>query len=117
MNRCPITYEPLADHQSYSPQGLRLLNRNLNSLAALELTAQEQRQEAINRAGKMSIQGLQLKLSAVLRISQGRFEIVDRRGRYIFKPQSLDFAELPENEDLTMRMAAVVGIEVPLHGL
>src|SRR5258707_3998789 len=117
MNRCPITYEPLADHQTYSPQGLRLLNRSLKSLAPLEFTAEEQRQEAISRAGKMSIQGLQLKLSAVLRISQGRFEIVDRGGRYILKPQSLDFPELPENEDLTMRMAAVAGIEVPVHGL
>ncbi len=117
MNRCPITYEPLADRQSYSPQGLRLLDRSLNSLAPLEFTAEEQRQEAISRAGKMSIQGLQLKLSAVLRISQGRFEIVDRGGRYILKPQSLDFPELPENEDLTMRMAAVAGIEVPVHGL
>ncbi len=117
MNRCPITYEPLAGHQAYSPQGLRLLNRSLKSLGPLEFTAQEQRQEAINRAGKMSIQGLQLKLSAVLRIRQGRFEIVDRGGRYILKPQSLDFPELPENEDLTMRMAAVAGIEVPVHGL
>jgi serine/threonine-protein kinase HipA len=65
----------------------------------------------------MSIQGLQLKLSAVLRITQGRFEIVDRGGQYILKPQSLDFPELPENEDLTMRMAAAVDIEVPVHGL
>src|SRR5882724_9782789 len=98
MNRCPITYEPLEEDQTYSPQGLRLLNRNLKSLAPLEFTAEQQRQEAISRAGKMSIQGLQLKLSAVLRISQGRFEIVDRGGRFILKPQSRDFRELPENE-------------------
>jgi len=117
MNRCPITYEPLADHQTHSPQGLRLLNRSLKSLAPLEFTAEQQRQEAISRVGKMSIQGLQLKLSAVLRISEGRFKIVDRGGQYILKPQSLDFPQLPENEDLTMRMAAVVGIEVPVHGL
>ena len=117
MNRCPITYEPLAGDASYSPKGLKLLNRNLTSLAPLEFTAEQQRQEAISRAGKMSIQGLQLKLSTVLRITQGRFEIVDRGGQYILKPQSLDFPELPENEDLTMRMAAAVGIEVPLHGL
>ena len=117
MNLCPITYEPLAEGQTYSPAGLRLLNRNLKSLAPLEFTADQQRQEAINRAGKMSIQGLQLKLSAVLRITEGRFEIVDRRGRFILKPQSVDYAELPENEDLTMRLAAAVGIEVPLHGL
>jgi serine/threonine-protein kinase HipA len=117
MNRCPITYEPLTDEATYSPEGLRLLHRNLTSLAPLEFTAEQQRQEAISRAGKMSIQGLQLKLSAVLRITEGRFEIVDRRGQYILKPQSLDFPELPENEDLTMRMAAAVEIEVPVHGL
>jgi serine/threonine-protein kinase HipA len=117
MNRCPITYEPLADNATYSPKGLKLLHRNLTSLAPLEFTAEQQRQEAIRRAGKMSVQGLQLKLSAVLRITQGRFEIVDRGGQYILKPPSLDFPELPENEDLTMRLAASVDIEVPVHGL
>jgi serine/threonine-protein kinase HipA len=117
MNRCPISYEPLAGNADYSPQGLRLLDRTLTALARLEFTAEQQRQEAINRAGKMSVQGLQLKLSAVLRIKQGRFEIVDRGGRFILKPPSLDYPELPENEDVTMRMAAAVGIEVPVHGL
>ncbi|MBL9167383.1 MAG: HipA domain-containing protein [Verrucomicrobiales bacterium] len=117
MNRCPITYELLPDGSTYSRAGLRLLNRNLASLAPLEFTAEQQRQEAIHRAGKMSIQGLQLKLSVVLRITEGRFEVVNRGGRYILKPQSLDFRELPENEDVTMRMAAVVGIKVPVHGL
>jgi serine/threonine-protein kinase HipA len=117
MNRCPITYKPLPDGVTYSQRGLKLLNRNLASLAPLQFTAEQQRQEALSRAGKMSLQGLQLKLSAVLRITEGRFEVVNRGGRYIFKPQSLDFSELPENEDVTMRMAAAVGIEVPLHGL
>jgi serine/threonine-protein kinase HipA len=53
----------------------------------------------------------------VLRITQGRFEVVNRGGQYILKPPSLDFPELPENEHLTMRTAAAVGIEVPVHGL
>jgi serine/threonine-protein kinase HipA len=117
MNRCPITYEALPDGATYSQRGLKLLNRNLASLAPLEFTAGQQRREAMNRAGKMSIQGLHLKLSVVLRVTEGRFEVVDRGGRYILKPQSLDFPELPENEDVTMRMAAGVGIEAPVHGL
>jgi serine/threonine-protein kinase HipA len=96
---------------------LKLLNRNLASLADLEFTAAQQRQEAISRMGKMSISGVQLKLSAVLRIKEGRFEVVTRGGRHILKPPSVDFAELPENEDVTMRMAAAVGIEVPVRGL
>jgi serine/threonine-protein kinase HipA len=117
MNRCPITYEPLAEGVDYSVEGLRLLDRNLRSLARLEFTAEEQRHEAISRVGKMSVQGTQLKLSAVLRIKQGRFEVVDCSGRFILKPPSLDYPELPANEDVTMRMAAAAGIEVPLHGL
>jgi len=117
MNRCPITNEPLAEEATYSSPGLRRLHRNLKCLAPLEFTAEQQRQEAISRAGKISVQGLQLKLSAVLRITQGRFEIVNRGARYILKPQSLDFPELPENEALTMRMAAAANIEVPVHGL
>jgi serine/threonine-protein kinase HipA len=107
----------MADAQVYSEKGLKLIHRGLKSLAPLEFSAEQQRQEAINRAGKMSIQGLQPKLSAVLRVSEGRLEIVDRGGRYILKPQSADYPELPENEDLTMHMASAVGIEVPLHGL
>lgn len=117
MNRCPLTYEPLPDGATYSRNGLKLLNQKLATLSPLDLTVEQQRQQAIERAGKMSVQGVQLKLSMVLRITEGRFEVVDRGGKYILKPQSRDFLELPENEDVTMRMAAMVGIEVPLHGM
>ena len=116
MKRCPITYEAIADGD-YSEAGLKLLDSKLQSLALLEYTAEEQRQQAIERVGKMSIQGVQLKLSAVLKVKEARFDIVNRNGRYILKPPSKDFPELPENEDLTMRLAAAVDIEVPLHGL
>ena len=117
MKRCLITYEPFEGDGDYSVSGLKLLDRNVTSLAPLSYTAAEQRQEALERAGKMSIQGVQLKLSAVLRVKAGAFDVVDRNGRFILKPPSLDFPELPENEDLTMRLAAAVGIEVPVHGL
>jgi serine/threonine-protein kinase HipA len=117
VKRCLITYEPIKGVGDYSARGLKLLDRNLTSLAPLGYTATEQRQEALERAGKMSIQGVQLKLSALLKVKAGAFDVVDRSGRFILKPPSLDFPELPENEDLTMRLAAVVGIEVPVHGL
>lgn len=115
MNRCPITYEPCEG--TYSSNGLRLLSRHLASLQPLSFTSQELRQEAAARAGKMSIQGVQPKLSARLLIKEQRFALVDQGGQYILKPQTADYDEVPENEDLTMRLAALVGIEVPLHGL
>ncbi|MFD2939853.1 HipA domain-containing protein [Flavobacterium notoginsengisoli] len=116
MNRCPITYELCRDGL-YSSKGLRMLSPKLNSFHNLPFSASEQRQEAVNRASKLSIQGVQPKLSAVLSIKKEQFEIVDQFGNFIIKPQSDIFPELPENEDLTMRMAKLYGIEVPLHGL
>lgn len=114
---CPITYEPLLEGEHYSKKGLRLLSPQLKNLRALPFDAEELRVEARKRAHKLSIQGVQLKLSAKLRPSAGLFEITDVGGRFILKPPHELYPELPENEDLTMRLASLVGIETPLHGL
>lgn len=116
MNRCPITYH-LCEDNRYSEKGLKLLSPSLKRLDLLNFTAEELRAEAMQRASKMSIQGVQPKLSAILNIKDGLFEIVDKGGKYILKPQHHIFPELPQNEDLTMRLAASIGIGVPLHGL
>jgi serine/threonine-protein kinase HipA len=117
MKRCPITYEKISNHENYSQRGLRLLSPQLNHLNPLDLNADEQRQEAIARVGKMSIQGVQKKLSAKLKVKEGCFEIVDQNGHYILKPQSDIYPELPENEAITMTLAKTLGLEVPVHGL
>jgi len=116
VNRCPITYE-LCGNQHYSLKGLRLLSPALTNLANLDLSAGELRTEAMVRASNMSIQGVQPKLSAILNIKKGMFDIVDKNGRYILKPQHHLFRELPMNENLTMHLAATIGIRVPLHGM
>jgi serine/threonine-protein kinase HipA len=116
MKRCPITYEPCGD-QKYSPKGLKLLSTNLKGLQDIPLTQEDQLKEAASRAIKMSIQGVQPKLSAKLKIKEERFEIVDRGGEYILKPQNSYYPELPENEDLTMKLAKLIGIEIPIHGM
>jgi serine/threonine-protein kinase HipA len=116
MKRCPITYE-LCGESLYSEKGLKLLAPTLRGLKTLQFTAAEQREEAFHRSVKMSVQGVQPKLSAILDIKNECFEIVDQHGRYILKPQNDKYPELPENEDLTMRLAQCIGLEVPLHGL
>lgn len=115
MSRCPITYQSCDG--LYSAKGLKLLSRHLTDLQELPFSAQELRREAAARSDKMSIQGVQPKLSARLNIKKQRFDLVDRDGRYILKPQILEYQEVPENEDITMRFASMAGIEVPLHGL
>jgi len=117
LHRCPITYQHLSQGEKYSAEGLKELSPRLSRLEDLPLSAQEQRMEARKRAHKMSIQGVQAKLSAKLNIKEGRFEIVDVGGKYILKPPHELYEQLPENEDLSMRLAATLGIEVPLHGM
>ena len=116
MNRCPISYE-LCGTDRYSAKGLRMIAPKLTHLNDLPYTAAELRQEAANRARKLSIQGVQPKLSAAISIVDQEFKIVDQFGTYIIKPQNDLFPKLPENEDVTMRMAKVFGLKVPFHGM
>ena len=116
MNICPITYQPCGE-ENYSADGLKLLSRNLVQLNNLPLTQEEQLRESAARADKMSLQGVQPKLSARLNVKDGSFEIVDRNGEYILKPQNNFYPELPENESLTMKLAQMVDIELPSSGM
>lgn len=115
MNKCPITYENCEG--KYSQKGLKYISRKLTDLKDLNYSAEEQRHEAAKRATRMSIQGVQPKLSAVVNIQQSKFEIVDIKGKYIIKPQHHIYPQLPENEDLTMKMASKCGIVTPVHGM
>ncbi|MCP4152222.1 MAG: HipA domain-containing protein, partial [bacterium] len=118
LTRCPITYEALENTGTlYSLSGLKQLSRSLHHLEAFPYSAEEQVREAAQRATKMSVQGVQPKLSALLDVKKSTFQVVNRYGRYILKPQNMLFPELPQNEDLTMKLAKIAGIEVPLHGM
>ena len=117
MAVCPITLKEMVDGATFSPEGLRLLHPRLKHLEPLDLTHEEQLRQARLRADKMSIQGVQPKLSAVLSVNEGRFQIVDSGGRFILKPNPPPYAEVPQNEALTMTMAKTAGIDVPPHGL
>ena len=71
--------------------------------------------------GQTTLTGVQAKLS--LDIKKGgrneaeRFTIVGLWGRYILKPQTERFANLPELEDLTMHLAEIAKIQVVPHSL
>jgi serine/threonine-protein kinase HipA len=116
MNRCPITYE-LVNNQKYSENGLRLLSKSLQNLKDFPFTPREQIQMAAEYVSKLSIQGVQPKLSVKLNVKKEMFEAVEKKGTYIIKPPHHLYDEVPQNEDLTMRLAKIVGIEVPFHGM
>lgn len=66
-----------------------------------------------------TLTGVQPKLSLNLQKHEGsqRLTIVGLWGAYIFKPQTSRFAELPENEDLTMHLAEIAGLKTAQHSL
>ena len=74
--------------------------------------------EQIIRA-QTTLTGVQPKLSLNIQKHEGsqRLTIVGLWGAYIFKPQTSRFAELPENEDLTMHLAEISGIRTAQHSL
>ncbi|MEI6805547.1 MAG: HipA domain-containing protein [Myxococcaceae bacterium] len=116
MNRCPVTLE-FCGNEKYSKQGLALLSPKLVSLQDFPYTAKEQLEQAAEHASRLSIQGVQPKLSVKLNVSKKSFEIVDQFGTFIMKPPHVIYPELVENEDISMRLAKTVGIETPLHGM
>jgi len=73
--------------------------------------------EAQKMVGKMSISGVQPKLSVIQNRKKGQLNVVERGGFYILKPPTERFESLPENENLCMNIASAYGIEVPPHGL
>ena len=66
-----------------------------------------------------TVPGVQAKLSMDIQKIEHttRFTIVGLSGKYILKPQTEQYAELPENEDLTMHLAEQTGIAVVPHCL
>jgi len=86
-------------------------------LPAIDVSLGELHKIAVKMAGKMSISGVQEKVSLKLSSDKRRLIVAATGGRYILKPESSRFSALPQNEHLAMRLASLVGIEVPSFGL
>lgn len=122
MDKCLYCYKPLAEgetdyhkscarniFESSTAPTLPYTRDNINELAREIVTA------------STTVTGVQAKLS--LDIARGkagkqpRFTIVGLWGRYILKPQTDRFSNLPENEDLTMHLAEAAGIKTVPHSM
>jgi serine/threonine-protein kinase HipA len=116
MSLCPITYKE-TENGIYSREGLNLINRSLTSLEIIPLTQDELRSEAVKYAAGLPFSGRSPKLLLNLNLKLNSFYIAPAKGKFILKPQSVNFASLPENESLTMHLAKEAGIEIPDCGL
>lgn len=121
MERCLYCYQPLEQHETdfhsrcskkifgtVIPPVLPYSKADIESLA-LEVVRSQ-----------VTITGVQPKLSVDLKKEKGgekRFTIVGLWGGYILKPQTEQYANLPENEDLTMHLARLAKINTVPHSL
>ena len=122
MNKCLYCYKPLAKGEAdYHKACARKIfeSATVPVLPYTRANIKELAREIVTAS--TTVTGVQAKLSLDISRSQAgehqRFTIVGLWGRYILKPQTDRFANLPENEDLTMHMAEAVGIKTVPHSL
>ena len=120
MCKCLYCYQELEEGQKdYHPGCVRKFF-GTSEVPLLEYCHEDldQLAEQVIRA-QTSLTGVQPKLSLNLSKHEGcsRLTIVGLWGEYIFKPQTEDYPQLPENEDLTMHLAQAAKISVVPHSL
>lgn len=122
MNKCLYCYKPLAKGEAdYHKACARKIfeSATVPVLPYTRANIKELAREIVSAS--TTVTGVQAKLSLDISRSHAgehqRFTIVGLWGRYILKPQTDRFANLPENEDLTMHMAEAAGIKTVPHSL
>ena len=83
----------------------------------IDFGLEEMSQKAQKLTGKLSISGVQPKLSVKFDKKSNSLIPVAEGGVYILKPQISAFPNIPENEQCCMDMAEEFKIDVPLHCL
>jgi serine/threonine-protein kinase HipA len=113
-NHCNICGKACESEGRYHPACLRRLF-GTPTLPTIELSQRDVLAKAQEMAGRMSISGIQPKLS--LSRHGSHLVPVAAGGQFILKPQTERFPLLPENENLCMVMATIAEIQVAEHGL
>ncbi len=86
-------------------------------LPSIDFSLAEISQKAQRTSGRLSISGVQPKLSMKLDRKNNSLISVAEGGEYILKPQVMTFPNIPENENCCMDIAGSFGIDVPPHCL
>lgn len=119
MNRCLYCYGELDKGDFHSKCSKKFLGTETAPVVPYEL-------DELYKLGKLVVQkrvtvpGVQSKLSMELdkRIkTEPKLTIVSLWGNYILKPPAKQYKSLPENEDLTMKLAEICGLKTVEHSL
>ena len=121
MQRCLYCYQPLEQGQTdFHPQCSKKIF-GTTTPPELPYTKDDIESLALEVVrSQVTVTGVQPKLSVDLEKEANgkkRFTIVGLWGKYILKPQTELYVNLPENEDLTMHLATMVNIKTVPHSL
>ncbi len=127
-NRCLFCYKELDAEALKTPAGLSGFHQKCSKKffgsttpPKLDFTQDQILEFAINVVkSQRTVTGVQPKLSLDMSHESdvpARFTIVGLWGAYILKPQTETYANLPENEDLTMHLAEISELETVEHSL
>ena len=116
MNGCLIC---LREVRAQGPYHRRCVRRLFEAarVPAIEIELVKLHTFALAMVGHTALSGVQRKISLGLGADRMTLQVGVERMRYILKPTTGGFPALPENEHVTMRLAALCGIEIPECGL
>lgn len=121
MKKCLYCYQPLNEEEKdfHSSCAKKMFGTTVPPVVDFDLKQLEELAKQII-IKSVAVTGVQPKLSLDLEKHKGelsRLTIVGLNGDYILKPSSKEYAELPENEDVTMHLAELVKIKAAKHTL
>ena len=120
MCKCLYCYRPLEKGEKDFHAKCAKKFFGTKKVPALDYSCEEMEKLAMQIIkDQTSITGVQPKLSLHLNEHEGsqRLTIVGLWGGFICKPQTIQFDQMPETEDLTMHLAELAKIEVVPHTL
>ncbi|MDM1679841.1 HipA domain-containing protein [Myroides odoratimimus] len=118
MNNCLFCYQPVETGDYHPTCSKKFFDTT--QVPILELDKEKLDQLAqITVNERLALTGVQPKISLSLNSENGskRLTLVGLWGDYILKPQSANFAFMPQVEDLTMHLAKLFKIETAQHAL
>jgi len=90
---------------------------NSSRVPVIDFSLEDISLQAQKMTGKLSISGVQPKLSVKLEKKENMLIPAAEGGEYILKPQTPTFPNIPENEQCCMDIADALNIDTPLHCL
>ena len=118
MTNCLFCYQPVEAGECHSACSKKFFGTK--TVPILELDQEKLNQLAqITVNKRLALTGVQSKISLSLNGEKGnkRLTLVGLWGDYILKPQSNQFAYMPEVEDLTMHLAKLFRVETAQHAI